>query len=177
MPAAAGRERVLAGAAATASLGASLARAGLRRGAVHLAGDLGSGKTTLVRGFLRACGVTGPIRSPTFTMVEEYRAGSLLVAHYDLYRVADPEELDYLGLRDHLAVESLLFVEWPERGGPACFPVRRSRSVSSTSNGNRRREPAIRAASGAPRSGPKATASSTGRWGDRGSCHFTSIRE
>ena len=116
VPAAASRERVLAGEAATAALGAALALAGLRRGAVHLAGDLGSGKTTLVRGFLRASGVTGPIRSPTFTMVEEYRVGSLLFAHYDLYRVADPEELEYLGLRDHLAAESLLFVEWPERG-------------------------------------------------------------
>ena len=114
--AATSRERVLVGEAQTMFLGAALAGAGLRRGAVHLAGELGCGKTTLVRGFLRASGVTGTIRSPTFTMVEEYRIGTMVVAHYDLYRLADPAELELLGLRDHLAEGSLLFFEWPDRG-------------------------------------------------------------
>ena len=107
---------MLAGEGRTMALGAALARAGLRRGAVFLAGELGTGKTTLVRGFLRASGVTGTIRSPTFTLVEEYRIGAVTVGHYDLYRLSDPEELEYLGLRDHLAAGSLCFFEWPERG-------------------------------------------------------------
>ena len=98
------------------ALGAALARAGLAGGVVFLAGELGTGKTTLVRGFLRAAGVSGTIRSPTFTLVEEYRIGAMTVTHYDLYRLSGPEELEYLGLRDHLAAGSLCFFEWPERG-------------------------------------------------------------
>ena len=109
-------DEVLAGEAATMALGAALAGAGLSRGAVYLAGELGTGKTTLVRGFLRAAGVTGTIRSPTFTLVEEYRVGASTVGHYDLYRLSVPEELEFLGLRDHLAAGALLFFEWPERG-------------------------------------------------------------
>ena len=107
---------MLAGEGGTMALGAALARAGLRRGAVYLAGELGTGKTTLVRGFLRASGVIGTIRSPTFTLVEEYRIGAMTVGHYDLYRLSDPEELEFLGLRDHLAQGALCFFEWPERG-------------------------------------------------------------
>lgn len=109
-------EGVLAGEAGTMALGAALARAGLHRGAVYLAGELGAGKTTLVRGFLRAAGVTGTIRSPTFTLVEEYRIGTMSVKHYDLYRLSDPEEIELLGLRDHVAAGALCFFEWPERG-------------------------------------------------------------
>ena len=107
---------LLEGEGETLALGAALARAGLREGVVYLAGELGAGKTTLVRGFLRAIGVTGPIRSPTFTLVEEYRTGGATVVHYDLYRLSDAEELEYLGLRDHAAGGVLCFFEWPERG-------------------------------------------------------------
>ena len=107
---------MLAGEGATLALGAALARAGLREGAVYLAGDLGAGKTTFVRGFLRALGVTGLIRSPTFTLVEEYQAGAAAVVHYDLYRLSAAEELEYLGLRDHLGSGALCIFEWPERG-------------------------------------------------------------
>ena len=116
MPGTGGWKGRIEGEAQTMAFGAALARAGLRRGSVHLSGDLGTGKTTLVRGFLRALGVTGAIRSPTFTLVEEYRIGDATVVHYDLYRVSDPEELEYLGLRDHLSASSLCFFEWPERG-------------------------------------------------------------
>ena len=100
-------------------LGAALARAGLRRGAVFLRGELGAGKTTLVRGFLRELGIGGTIRSPTYTLVEEYRAGGTDVRHYDLYRLGGPAELEYLGLRDHLLAGALCFFEWPERGAGA----------------------------------------------------------
>ena len=83
---------------------------------VTLRGDLGTGKTTLVRGLLRGRGYQGPVRSPTFTLVEPYDTSDGRVYHLDLYRLGDGEELEYLGLRDMLAETALLLVEWPERG-------------------------------------------------------------
>ena len=82
---------------------------------ITLSGELGSGKTTLVRAILRGLGYSGVVRSPTYTLMEEYPLARL-VLHLDLYRLADPEELDYLGLRDALVDGPLIFVEWPERG-------------------------------------------------------------
>lgn len=97
-------------------LGAVLAEACPRPCIVYLEGDLGAGKTTLVRGFLRALGHTGPVRSPTFTLLEPYDFAAGPVFHLDLYRLAHPDELAYLGLRDLVGGQSILLVEWPDRG-------------------------------------------------------------
>jgi tRNA threonylcarbamoyladenosine biosynthesis protein TsaE len=84
---------------------------------VHLCGDLGAGKTTLVRGFLRALGATGAVRSPTYGLMERYDLPPWAVLHLDLYRLRDPSEVLALGLRDHDQPKNLWMVEWPERGG------------------------------------------------------------
>ncbi len=88
---------------------------------IWLEGDLGAGKSTLARACLRALGVTGPIKSPTYTLVERYPLeGGAEAWHLDLYRIADPEELDYLGL-DEASVR-LWLIEWPERGRAELIP-------------------------------------------------------
>lgn len=112
----------LADAQATDALGAALARSRPSPGVVHLQGDLGAGKSTLARALLRALGVTGAIRSPTYTLVERYRLRDGGEAwHLDLYRIADAGELDYLGLDADEAV--LWLVEWPEHGGAGLPPA------------------------------------------------------
>jgi tRNA threonylcarbamoyladenosine biosynthesis protein TsaE len=102
--------------AATEALGASLAPALRHGGLVTLGGDLGAGKTTLVRALLRAMGHAGPVRSPTYAIVESYRIEDLDIYHLDLYRLADPGELEFIGLRDWLVPSNLILIEWPERG-------------------------------------------------------------
>ncbi len=105
-------------ASATAQLGATLA-AGVKPGRVlHLSGDLGSGKTTLVRGLLRALGVTGPVKSPTYSWVEPYAASSLDLYHFDFYRLVDKTEWLSSGLREYFRPDAFCVVEWPEKAGP-----------------------------------------------------------
>jgi tRNA threonylcarbamoyladenosine biosynthesis protein TsaE len=106
----------------TDALGAALARTRPARGVLYLHGDLGAGKSTLARAMLRALGVTGAIRSPTYTLVERYPLASGGEAwHLDLYRIGDGAELEYLGLDGDEAV--LWLVEWPERGGSHLPPA------------------------------------------------------
>lgn len=115
---AASQDVLLADADATARLAEALAATAPRPGVVHLHGDLGAGKSTLARAWLRALGVTGPVRSPTYTLVERYPlAGGGEALHLDLYRIGDAGELEFLGLDD--ADARLWLVEWPERGRAA----------------------------------------------------------
>ncbi|MGH8027268.1 MAG: tRNA (adenosine(37)-N6)-threonylcarbamoyltransferase complex ATPase subunit type 1 TsaE, partial [Pseudoxanthomonas sp.] len=102
---------------ATEVLGRALAATRPAHAVVHLHGDLGAGKSTLARALLRALGVEGAIRSPTYTLVERYPIPEGEAWHLDLYRIGDAGELDFLGLDD--AVATLWLVEWPERGGSA----------------------------------------------------------
>jgi tRNA threonylcarbamoyladenosine biosynthesis protein TsaE len=98
------------------ALGARIARYCPRGVVIFIGGELGTGKTTLVRGFLAACGVGGPVRSPTYTLIEPYELARGHGFHLDLYRLGDPEELELLGIRDLLDGSSVILVEWPERG-------------------------------------------------------------
>jgi tRNA threonylcarbamoyladenosine biosynthesis protein TsaE len=86
---------------------------------VALDGELGAGKTTLVSGILRAYGVTGPVRSPTYTLIEPYEARGKRIYHLDLYRLVDPGEVEPLGIRDLLSEAPVLLVEWPSRAAGA----------------------------------------------------------
>lgn len=106
---------------ATDALGARLAMTRPAQAVVHLHGDLGAGKSTIARALLRALGVQGAIRSPTYTLVERYPLADGEAWHLDLYRIADPGELEFLGLDS--ADVRLWLVEWPERGvGALPFP-------------------------------------------------------
>ena len=99
----------------TLELGARLGQALCGGMAVYLSGDLGAGKTTLVRGVLRGLGFSGRVKSPTYTLVEPYVVSTINLYHFDLYRFADPVEWEEAGFREYFNAESVCLVEWPEK--------------------------------------------------------------
>lgn len=122
--------------AATVKAGTQLAVA-LNTGAViYLEGDLGAGKTTFTRGVLRACCYQGSVKSPTYTLCEPYElSDDRQLCHFDLYRLSNPEELEFLGIRDYIASNAILFIEWPSRGEGWLPPADLSVSLSESGEG------------------------------------------
>ncbi|MFN3986866.1 MAG: tRNA (adenosine(37)-N6)-threonylcarbamoyltransferase complex ATPase subunit type 1 TsaE [Rhodocyclaceae bacterium] len=108
----------LADEADTEALGASLAPALSPGLVVYLVGDLGAGKTTLVRGLLRALGHEGKVKSPTYTLIEPYTVSSLNLYHFDFYRFTEPEEYLDTGLDEYFAGSGACLVEWPDKASP-----------------------------------------------------------
>ena len=107
----------------TVSWGGKIAQALKKGGVIYLCGELGAGKTTLCRGILRAYGHKGAVKSPTYTIIEPYELEDVNIYHFDLYRMIDPEEWEYLGVDDYFSHENICLVEWPDKGAdylPAC---------------------------------------------------------
>lgn len=108
-------------------------------GVIHLHGDLGAGKTTLARGFMRGYGVKGAIKSPTYTLVEPYELQKCQLYHFDLYRLGGQDEVEYLGIDDYFHANSVCLIEWPDKGGNRLPAVDLSVYLSSSGTGRRLR--------------------------------------
>lgn len=102
--------------AQTELLASRLAAVTMAGTVIHLSGELGSGKTSFARGFINALGYEGAVRSPTYTIVQSYPGRQHMIYHFDLYRLAEPEELEALGIRDYFDGEAICLLEWPEKG-------------------------------------------------------------
>ena len=101
---------------AMSDFGARIARVTQGHGLIFLEGNLGMGKTTLSRGIIRGLGHVGAVKSPTFTLVEPYEIGDIRAFQFDLYRLVDPEELEFLGIRDYFEDDAMCLIEWPDKG-------------------------------------------------------------
>lgn len=146
----------LASEAATAALAGVLARTVPAGSEIHLVGELAAGKTAFARGFLRALGYTGTVRSPTFTLVEsyEFEAGQAVgrpdlraIHHFDLYRLGDPAELHFLGFDDFHRPDAICLIEWPSRGGLLPPPAA---SIELVATGLERRRASVELGPGMP---------------------------
>ncbi len=104
-------------------------------GVIHLEGDLGAGKTTLARGFMRGYGITGAIKSPTYTLVEPYELEKCQLYHFDLYRLGSVDEVEYLGVEDYFHDNSVCLIEWPDKGGNRLPPADLTLFLSSSGTG------------------------------------------
>lgn len=125
----------LADSLATEQFGAKLFSVLPEKALIFLHGDLGAGKTTLVRGFLRAAGVSGAIKSPTYALIEEYDISERKIFHFDLYRLAEPDELEWIGIDDYFNQNALCFIEWSSKGAGVLPEADIVISLTSQDNG------------------------------------------